>query len=95
MFSDAFAMFYGAINIGASLSSAAMPKLRDNYGYSVAFLFPAGLMIFALTMFAVGKKYYAVETIDRTPRRHSTSRRYATATRRRPTSSTWTAAARC
>lgn len=66
--SDAFAMFYGAINIGASLSSAAMPKLRDNYGYSVAFLFPAALMVFALTMFAVGKKYYAVETIDRSPR---------------------------
>ena len=30
--SDAFAMFYGAINIGAAISSFAMPVLRNNYG---------------------------------------------------------------
>lgn len=64
--SDAFAMFYGAINIGAALSSVIMPWLRDHYGYSVAFLFPAALMAVALALFALGKKHYAVEVISRT-----------------------------
>jgi proton-dependent oligopeptide transporter, POT family len=36
-------------------------------GYLVAFLFPAVLMAVALTAFALGKRYYAVEVIDRTP----------------------------
>ncbi len=64
--SDAFAMFYGAINIGAAMSSGVVPVLRDNFGYSVAFLFPAALMIFALFTFALGKKHYAVEVVQRT-----------------------------
>jgi len=34
--SDAFAMFYGAINIGAAISSFAMPWIRDRYGYAAA-----------------------------------------------------------
>ena len=39
--SDAFAIFYFAINIGAALSQFAMPPLpRDAYGYAIAFLFP-------------------------------------------------------
>ena len=40
-------MFYGAINIGAAISSFAMPWLRDRWGYQIAFLFPAGLMAVA------------------------------------------------
>ncbi len=41
---SAFSWFYMAINIGAFLSQVAMPWLRTEYGYQVAFLFPAGLM---------------------------------------------------
>jgi POT family proton-dependent oligopeptide transporter len=63
--SDAFAMFYGAINVGAFLSSVAMPLLRKYYGYQIAFLFPAALMVGAFFIFAIGKRYYAVETISR------------------------------
>jgi dipeptide/tripeptide permease len=63
--SDAFAMFYGAINIGSALSSFAMPLLRTRYGYAVAFLFPAVLMAIAFAIFAAGKRHYAVETITR------------------------------
>jgi dipeptide/tripeptide permease len=63
--SDAFAMFYGAINIGAGLSQICMPWLRTHYGYQIAFLFPAVLMTIALFIFAVGKRFYAVETITR------------------------------
>lgn len=63
--SDAFAMFYGAINIGAAVSTFAMPWIRKNYSYQLAFLFPAALMVVAFFVFAFGKRYYAVETISR------------------------------
>src|SRR5262249_6330176 len=63
--SDAFAMFYGAINVGAALSSFAMPAIRTSYGYQIAFLFPAGLMVVAFFIFAMGKRFYAVERISR------------------------------
>jgi dipeptide/tripeptide permease len=62
---SAFSWFYMSINIGALLSQIAMPWLRTAYGYQVAFLFPAGLMTMALIMFAIGKRYYAVEVIER------------------------------
>jgi POT family proton-dependent oligopeptide transporter len=63
--SDAFAMFYGAINIGAAISSFALPVLRTHYGYQIAFLFPAVLMVMSLGFFAAGKPFYATETIER------------------------------
>ncbi len=64
--SDAFAIFYFSINIGAAISQFAMPTIRTHYGYQIAFLFPAALMAVALAVFAAGKKYYAVETLERT-----------------------------
>ncbi len=63
--SDAFSWFYLAINIGALLSQLAVPWLRSEYSYQIAFLFPAGLMALALTFFALGKPFYARETIER------------------------------
>jgi proton-dependent oligopeptide transporter, POT family len=63
--SDAFAMFYWAINIGAALSSFAMPMIRTRWGYAVAFLFPAALMAIAFAIFAAGKRHYAVEVISK------------------------------
>jgi POT family proton-dependent oligopeptide transporter len=62
--SNAFAMFYFAINVGAAISQFAMPPLRTNYGYAIAFLFPAVLMAISFAIFAAGKKYYAIETIS-------------------------------
>jgi POT family proton-dependent oligopeptide transporter len=72
--SDAFSFFYMAINIGAFLSAFFMPPLRSHYGelygsrvgYAVAFAFPAGLMVIALALFALGKPFYAREVITRT-----------------------------
>src|SRR5262249_2673279 len=61
--SDAFAIFYFAINVGAAISQFAMPPIRTNYGYRIAFLFPAALMVVAFLIFAAGKNYYAKETI--------------------------------
>jgi len=63
--SEAFAMFYWAINIGAALSSFAMPVIRTRWGYRVAFLFPAALMVVAFAIFAAGKRFYAVEVISK------------------------------
>jgi dipeptide/tripeptide permease len=65
LLSDAFAMFYGAINIGAFISTIAVPWIAKEYSYQLAFLFPAGLMVVAFLIFAMGKKHYAVETISR------------------------------
>ncbi len=65
LLSDAFALFYGAINIGAAISSFAMPTLRDQYGYQIAFLFPAALMVVAFLIFAAGRRFYAVEVVSR------------------------------
>jgi len=63
--SDAFALFYFAINVGAAISMTVVPKIRDASGYAVAFMFPAALMALAFLIFAAGKKYYAVETVGR------------------------------
>ena len=62
---SAFSWFYMAINIGAALSQFSMPWIRNEYGYQVAFLFPAGLMAMALFIFAMGKRYYGKEVIER------------------------------
>lgn len=62
---SAFNWFYLSINIGAALSQFTMPWLRNNYGYQTAFLFPAGLMALALFIFALGRRYYGQETIER------------------------------
>lgn len=63
--SNAFSWFYLAINIGAFLSQLAVPWLRTAYSYQVAFMFPAGLMVVALAVFALGKPFYAKESIHR------------------------------
>ncbi len=71
--SAAFLWFYFAINIGASISLFALPRIRDelakthslDFAYRVAFQIPAWLMVLALTIFALGKRHYAVQVIDR------------------------------
>src|SRR3954462_3451228 len=47
LLSSAFRWFYFSINIGAFLSQATLPTLRDHFGYAVAFQFPAWLMMAA------------------------------------------------
>ena len=64
--SMAFGMFYMAINVGAFFSYLFLPVIRDDYGYSIAFMCPAVLMAVSFLIFAAGKPFYAVETIVRT-----------------------------
>jgi proton-dependent oligopeptide transporter, POT family len=61
--SDAFAMFYFAINTGSFASSFAVPLIRNTYGYRIAFLFPAALMVVAFLLFVAGRPFYAKETV--------------------------------
>ncbi len=63
--SDAFAMFYVAINTGSFVSSFALPLIRNQWGYRTAFLVPAFMMMAAFFLFAIGKPFYAVETVRR------------------------------
>src|SRR4051812_23526671 len=63
--SQAFSVFYMSINIGAGISQLAMPVLRHEYSYAVAFMFPAALMVIAFIVFAAGKPFYAKEVIQR------------------------------
>jgi POT family proton-dependent oligopeptide transporter len=65
LLSEAFAVYYMAINIGASVSIFTVPAIRSAYGYSWAFLFPAALMVVAFILFASGKPFYAKEVIVR------------------------------
>jgi dipeptide/tripeptide permease len=65
--SSAFAWFYVAINIGAALGQIGVPEVKDRYGYQAGFLVPAVFMALALGAFALGKKHYAVEKIERKP----------------------------
>ncbi len=62
---SAFSWFYMAINIGAVLAQFVMPELRNRFGYQTAFVFPAVLMSVALVIFAIGKRFYAQESIVR------------------------------
>jgi POT family proton-dependent oligopeptide transporter len=71
---SAFLWFYFSINVGAFISQFALPRLRTHIAetsgdlglaYRTAFQFPAWLMVLALAAFAAGKRYYAVEVIDR------------------------------
>src|SRR5262245_47138984 len=62
LLSSAFRWFYFSINVGALLSQFALPIVRSRFSYQAAFQFPAWLMIAALIVFAVGKRFYAIET---------------------------------
>jgi POT family proton-dependent oligopeptide transporter len=65
LLTQAFSWFYMAINIGAAITTWGLPFIRDNYGYSAAFMAPTILMIVALGIFYLGKKHYPVEIISR------------------------------
>lgn len=78
LLSSAFRWFYFSINIGAFLSQAMLPQIRDHYketiglsaAYKFAFQIPAWFMVGALIVFALGKPLYALETpgrIEATP----------------------------
>ena len=64
---NAFMWFYFSVNLGATISMALLPWVRDKFGYKAAFLIPASLMALALFIFAVGRKHYATETVGPAP----------------------------
>lgn len=71
LLSQAFSWFYMAINIGAASTTTTLPFIRDRYGYSAAFIAPTVMMVIALAIFYMGKKYYPkedVRALARTPK---------------------------
>lgn len=61
LLSQAFSWFYMAINIGAASTTTTLPFIRDKYGYGAAFMAPTVMMVIALAIFYMGKKYYPQE----------------------------------
>lgn len=72
---NAFLWFYFSINVGSTISMLALPIVRNKYGYQVAFLFPAFFMALALAVFALGKRFYATETVGPAPPQSPEERR--------------------
>jgi POT family proton-dependent oligopeptide transporter len=79
---EAFSYFYLAINIGSLFSTFALPKVRDSFmpatgwteasrsqAYQVGLAFPAVLMIVAMFIFAIGKRYYPKENVTALPKK--------------------------
>ena len=64
--SDAFAMFYWAINIGRRSRRSRCRSFAPTMDYSpLPSLFPAALMVVSFAFFAAGKPFYAVETLNK------------------------------
>lgn len=69
LLNEAFSYFYAAVNVGAMLSSFALPMMqkalsdRPDHGYGPALMVPAVLMAVAFAFFAAGKKFYPEEKI--------------------------------
>lgn len=71
LLSQAFSWFYMAINIGAASTVTTLPFIRDRWGYGPAFMAPTIMMVIALAIFYMGKKYYPKEdmrALARTPK---------------------------
>jgi POT family proton-dependent oligopeptide transporter len=77
LLTEAFSYYYAAVNIGAAISSLALPVVRDSIaktegltkGYAVAFMIPAILMVLAFVLFASGKKYYPQDVVRNLPKK--------------------------
>lgn len=67
LLTEAFSYFYAAINIGAALSTLALPLVRNKWGYGTALMIPAALMAAAFFFFAIGKRHYPTENVRERP----------------------------
>ena len=65
LLTEAFSYFYLSINIGAMISSFALPVIRNAYGYRVALMIPTVLMVMALGIFILGRRHYPREIRQR------------------------------
>lgn len=90
---EAFSIFYLSINIGSLFSTYILPSVRESFkpatgwteasrslGYQVALAFPTVLMIVALGIFALGKRYYPAEKVTERPQKTPEQARAETAT---------------
>ncbi len=68
LMSRAFSWFYMSINIGAASTMLTLPFIRDQYGYSMAFMAPTILMTLSLLIFYTGKRHYPTEDMKQIKR---------------------------
>ncbi len=54
----AYGLFYWSINFGSFFSFLAIPWLKEEWGYRIAFGVPGLLMLIATLIFWLGRKYY-------------------------------------
>ena len=66
LLTEAFSIFYAAVNLGSAVTSLSLPIVRNMYGYRTALMVPTIAMIIAFFVFAMGKKLYPVEVIPST-----------------------------
>jgi POT family proton-dependent oligopeptide transporter len=58
MLQKAYGLFYWSINFGSFFSFLAIPWLKDQWGYRIAFGVPGLLMLLATLIFWSGRKHY-------------------------------------
>jgi POT family proton-dependent oligopeptide transporter len=70
LLNEAFSLFYAAVNIGAAITSFALPLIVVAQGgrYGLALMVPAVLMAAAFGAFAFGKRWYPDEHVRATQR---------------------------
>jgi proton-dependent oligopeptide transporter, POT family len=56
-----YGLFYWSINFGSFFAFSCIPWIRDQYGYSVAFLIPGIFMGLAALLFYMGRKHYVIK----------------------------------
>jgi POT family proton-dependent oligopeptide transporter len=65
LMNEAFSLYYAAVNIGAAITSFALPIIvrAEDGRYGVALMVPAILMVIAFAAFAFGKRFYPTEDV--------------------------------
>ncbi|NKE43886.1 peptide MFS transporter [Roseomonas frigidaquae] len=60
---EAFVYYYAAINLGATITSLAVPIVQSSHGYGPALMIPTGLIALSMLIFWRGRRYFPTENI--------------------------------
>jgi POT family proton-dependent oligopeptide transporter len=63
LLTEAFSLYYAAVNIGSAATSLSLPLIRNRYGYGTALMIPAVLMAVAFAIFGSGFGHYPKENV--------------------------------
>jgi POT family proton-dependent oligopeptide transporter len=74
LLTEAFSLYYAAVNIGSALTTLTLPLVRNAYGYRTALMVPTIFMVIAFVVFAMGKNLYPKEEIGNRPEKTAAER---------------------